>query len=343
MGSHPKSFLSPGLVQREHAHRRFLLLGMSSLLLLSILPTFGHHLPGGDGVPVGRIDHLGAFCAAALRVMLTPVHGAFHLALLVGMVYAIWDRFSAWRSVSSILGALSGHSPARGTRIWNAALRAGVDTSRVVVVAGLPNPAFTAGLWAPRIYVSSVLEVRLAQEEIDSVVAHEAAHLRRKDPLRLSTYRFLSCLLFWMPALKGLAADMADEAEIEADDAAAESGPLPLASAILRLASNPGATFTAGRVVGFYRRDLLDRRIRRLTGENTVLPTRVSRRSLVLAGCAVMLVLLSGLSAAEGTGAGAATAVAAANHCDRHGDLWSHLWCASGDCDAHRAHCHHMG
>ncbi len=341
MGSHPKSFLSPGLVRREHAHRRFLLLGMSSLLLLSILPTFGHHLPGSGEVPVGQIEHLGAFCAAALRVLLTPVHGAFHLALLVGMVYAIWDRFAAWRSVSSILGSLSGHSPVSGTHIWNAVLRAGVDTSRVVVVTGLPNPAFTAGLWAPRIFVSSVLEVRLAQDEIDSVIAHEAAHLRRKDPLRLSTYRFLSCLLFWMPALKGLAADMADEAEIEADDAAAEAGPLALASAILRLASNPHAAFTADAVVGFYRRDLLDRRIRRLAGENTPLPTRLSRRSLTLAGFAVVMVLLSGLSAAEGTGAEAAAA--AGNHCDRHGNLWSHLWCAPGDCDEHPAHCDHMG
>ena len=341
MGSHPKSFLSPGLVRREHAHRRLLLLGMSSLLLLSILPTFGHHLADGGEVPVGRIEHLGAFCAAALRIMLTPVHGAFHLALLVGMAYAIWDRFAAWRSVSAILGSLSGHSPVRGTHVWNAALRAGVDTSRVVVVTGLPNPAFTAGLWVPRIFVSSVLEVWLAQDEIDSVIAHEAAHLRRKDPLRLSTYRFLSCLLFWMPALKGLAADMADEAEIEADDAAAEAGPLALASAILRLASNPCAALTPNAVVGFYRRDLLDRRIRRLAGENTPLPTRLSRGSLTLAAFAVVMVLLSGLSAAQGTGAEAAAA--AGNHCDRHGNLWSHLWCSPGDCDGHPAHCDHIG
>ena len=148
------------------------------------------------------------------------------------------------------------------------------------------------------IFVASSLPQRLDQPELNAVVAHEAAHVRRRDPLRLSTYRFLSCLFFWLPALKELAADMADEAEIEADDPAAETGPLALASALLNLAADPRGSLTAHSLVHFANRDLLDRRIRRFTGESTPLPSRVSRRSLVLASVALTFVLFSGMAAA---------------------------------------------
>ena len=50
-------------------------------------------------------------------------------------------------------------------------------------------------------------------------------------------HRILGCTLFWIPAFRRLAADMADEAEIDADDAAAAGQPLVLASAILSLAA----------------------------------------------------------------------------------------------------------
>ena len=335
-----EGFASPGLVRREHAHRRLLLLGLSSLLLLSVVPTIGHHLPGGIEEPLGSIEHLGAFCAAALRTFLSPVHSLFHLALLVGLTYGLVDRLSAWRSIRSVLGSLDSYSPARGSPLWWAADRAHIDTTRISVVEGLPNPAFTAGLWSPRIFVASNLQQRLNRAELDAVIAHEAAHVRRRDPLRLTTYRFLSCLFFWMPALKGLAADMADEAEIEADDSAAQLNALALASALLKLAAAPLGSFPAHSLVRFTNRDLLDRRIRRLAGESTPLPSRVTGRSLVLATVALAFVLMSGMAAAQGPSAHEGEP--AGNHCDHsHGGIWSHLWCSADDCHGPSAHCDH--
>ena len=41
--------------------------------------------------------------------------------------------------------------------------------------------------------------------------------IARRDPLRLSLMRFLACTLFYIPALRRLADDLTDEAEIEAD------------------------------------------------------------------------------------------------------------------------------
>ena len=333
-------FTSPGLIRREHSHRRVLLLGLSTLLLLSILPTVGHHLPGGLEEPFGSIEHIGALCAAALRVLFTPVHGVFHMALAVGLAYAVGDRVLAWRSLRESMSAMAGVALPPGTPLWNAARHANVDPACMVVVNGLPNPAFTAGLINPIIYVSSDLQWRLTQAELDCVIAHEAAHVRRRDPLRLSVYRFLSCLLFWMPALRGLAADMSDEAEIEADNVAARRDPLALASAILKLASAPHLASLRLASVRFNNPDLLDRRIRRLAGEDTPLPTRVGRRSRVFASLASLLILFSGVAAAQPSAEH--PSMTEDNHCNHHhGSLWSHLRCSERDCHGGSAHCDH--
>ena len=106
--------------------------------------------------------------------------------------------------------------------------------------------------------------------ELNAVLAHEQAHVVRRDPLRLAALRFLACTLFWLPALRRLADDVTDEAEIAADDIAAGDQPLVLASAILRVASwrdlRAGPLGAIG-ATGFTCRDLLERRIRRLAGE----------------------------------------------------------------------------
>ena len=333
--------MSPRLMKREHAHRRLLLLGLSTLLLLSILPTLGHHLFNDFEAPLGNIEHVGAFCAAALRILLTPVHGAFHIALAVGFSYGVWDRIAAGLSLRNVLTSLETQAPADGSPLALAAYRAGLKREVVCVVAGLPNPAFTAGMWSARIFVRSNLQWQLTQDELDCVIAHEASHAKRRDPLRLSIYRFLSCLLFWMPALKGLAADMADEAEIEADTIAGKDRPFALASAILHLAAQPQVISPSRPLVRFHNPDLLDRRIRRLTGEDTSLPTRLSRRSLSFASLAVVLVLSSGLAAAQPSSLGHS---AADNHCKHHhGSLWSHLWCSPRDCHGASGHCEHSG
>ena len=69
------------------------------------------------------------------------------------------------------------------------------------VVSGLPNPAFTVGWFHPMVYVAAELAEWLTSDELAAVLAHERAHLGRRDPLRLSVLRFLGRTLFWLPAL----------------------------------------------------------------------------------------------------------------------------------------------
>lgn len=285
------------LVRDEKFHRRTVLGGIAALLLLSTSPVLAHHLARSAQGLVGNADHLGALCMAALLMLLEPVHYAFHLLLAGGLIYAAWDRVRAARSLTRALAPLDARMLVAGEPFWQAARATGIDPARVRVVASLPTAALTAGIIRPLIYVSRELLDVLSQEELIAVLAHEGAHLTRRDPLRLSLFRFLACTLFWLPALRQLADDMADEAEVLADDKAREGGSLALATAILALAARvPDRALAAA--VGFAQPSLLERRVRRLTGERVPARTHLTRNSLVGAFAALLLVWTSGIAAA---------------------------------------------
>lgn len=318
------------LISREESRRRGLLLGIGALILLSVGPVFGHHFATGLDHALGGRDHWGAVCLIALHQLLAPVHVGFHLLVAAGLLFAGYDRTRSWRASRRLLALLDTRPPAPGDAFWSAAHAARLDPRRIAVVERLPNPAFTAGWLRPRVYIARSLADRLAPEQLTAVLAHEAAHVRRRDPLRLSLLRFLALALFWIPALRRLADDVADEAEIQADDEAAQERPLTLASAMLELAGWERAG-TTGRVgVGFARRaDLLDRRIRRLAGEQPVARSHLTRRSLAAAALALVAVLLSGAIMAHPLPAAASTA--RGGHCEHPAVLSvRHLFCAWG-------------
>lgn len=329
---------SPGIAGREETHRRRTLLGIAMLLVLSTLPVVGHHVASGFPIGIGSVDHLGAMCMVALRGLLAPVHWWFHLLIGAGLLYAIIDRWKGWIRVREALGLLDTRHPEPGDEFWTACAAAGLDVNRVMVVKGLPNPAFTAGMWSPRVFVAEDIANRLQPHELECVLAHESAHLRRRDPLRLSVYRFLGCALFWIPALKRLAEDMGDEIEVLADDVAGEGRPLVMASAILALA-DAGYGPDAYRAVWFNHPDLLERRVRRLAGESIAPATHLTGRSFIGAALALALVLASGAAAAQSDRLGSSGHLE--SHCNHpEGSLVSHLFC-SGCHSGRPSHCSH--
>ena len=335
------SYLVSSVARREQSHRRAALLGTATLLVLSTSPVFGHHLIGKADRLLAGHDHILSMCLVALHLMLAPVHGLFHVLLIAGVGYALWDRAQAWRRLRSTLSALDSASPSPRDPIWDAATAAGIYPTEVRVVTGLPSPAFTVGSFRPRVFVAADLPVRLTAGELTAVLAHEGAHLARWDPLRLSLLRFLACVLFWIPALRRLAADLADEAEIEADDRAARDHPLTLASAILALAKGAGVEPTQSSAVGFQSPGLLERRIHRLIGGESVVKTHVTRRSIASALVALTLVWVSGLVVAHPLSA-ATSATAFADHCEHHHAFaLTHLFCLRSAVGAHDGHCPH--
>ena len=329
---------APLVTPTAQSRRRATLVAISALLLLSTTPVFGHHLPMDTTALLAGVDHLGTLCLSALHILLAPVHWGFHLAILGGLGYASWNRYRAWTLVRRCLSPLDIRRAVRGDTFWAAARHAGVDPAVLRIVDGLPNPAFTTGLLAPRIYLSAALAGYLEPEELAAVIAHEGAHVARRDPLRLSVLRALACALFWIPALRRLSDDVTDEAEILADDRAAGSQPLVLASAILRLASWPNPMAGSTVAVGFSGRDPLERRIRRLAGEEVPIRSHLTRRSVAGAAAALVIVWTSGVLMAHPLPAHATELQE--RHCDhRDSSALTHLFClgapftqSSSDC-----------
>ncbi len=94
--------------------------------------------------------------------------------------------------------------------------------------------AFCAGLVRPRIYISTGATSLLSDDELDAVLAHEAHHVRVRDPLRVFVVRVVTDALFFLPAARRLADRYAALAELAADSAAVRKrGAQPLASALL--------------------------------------------------------------------------------------------------------------
>jgi Zn-dependent protease with chaperone function len=333
--THPRT----SLVRQEQRHRRAVLLGMAVLLVLAMSPLLGHRLPVGLDQHLAGRDHLWALCLVALHALMAPVHGVFHLLFFAGLAYAIWDRARAWRTQRVLLGGLDAEVPASRSEIALAAAALSLPPGTIRMVSGLPSPAFTAGWLSPRIYVSACLPDRLSAAELRAVLAHEAAHLRRRDPLRLSLLRFLACTLFWLPAARRLTEDIADEAEVRADDAAVLDQPLALASAIVTLAQWLRPVRAVHDGVGFDERDLLERRVRRLAGEEVAPRSRLTRASIVGTALALLLVWTSGAVMAHPL---PGRTSAHDEHCQHEGaSLLFHLFCVGHGSAGARSACPH--
>ena len=275
------------------AHERALLIGIALVLLMGTLPVFAHHLPLPGIGALGQVERIGAVCLVALHLALAPVHGVIHVLLAAGLAYAVFDRVRAGVRLREGMASLDLIPVVSGSRIMAASRDAGLDPARVFVAREAGNPAFTFGGFRPKVCISGSLESSLSDDELRCVLAHEAFHVRRRDPLRLSVLRFLGLTLFWIPALRRMAADVAIDAELEADQAGAGDRPLAMASALVK-AAQERTTLRLAHVTPLIRDDLLAVRVRRLAGEQPPLPSRITRRAFAGAIAALAVVWLSG-------------------------------------------------
>lgn len=335
----------------EKTRRQLMLLAIASMILLSTTPILGHHLISGLGSLAPSRDHVLRLCVVALQTLLSPVHDGFHLLLVAGLIYAGLDRLRASRELRNVLRSLPAARPQRGGVFARAAARVGVPVDSIRVVDGLPTPAFTAGWWHPRIFVAAQLATLLTEEQLGAVIRHEDAHARKRDPLKLSVMRFLALTLFYIPALRRIADDLADDAEIVADDRAAGAEPDALASAIVTLARFDACSArirkleTSAVVSRLNNSGLLERRVRRLVGEAAPPRSHLTRSTLSWAAAALILVWISVPAAAPSAPyQGKRQTPASGNqpeHCRHYGFVFSHFVCPGGVGAVGAARCAH--
>lgn len=149
--------------------------------------------------------------AAALAFDATTVVAA-GLALIVVRLFV-----TQWR-VNHALVAIRQPAPSRV-----ALLTEQLGVSRVATLPSRASVAFCAGFFRPCIYVSDGLVARLGEPELAAVLAHEAAHARRADPLRMALASLVGDLCFAVPLVARWRVCSLRRLEMRADDAAAQA------------------------------------------------------------------------------------------------------------------------
>lgn len=309
--------------------------GLAALGLLALGGTLlaAHEVSPLLGLP---LDAIARYCGLAWTgssvdraAADVPVVGLVGLALLLaGSTFALARlarRLWGLQRIERLLRAvpdLAG-TPA-AARLRARAAHAGLPVMpRVADLGGRPA-AFTVGLVRPRIAVSPAVVDALTDTELDALLLHEAAHARRRDPLRLIVAGFCRDLLFFLPVSHVLFAVVREAQEHAADDTAAErAGPLEVAAALiafLRVAGRHAAPRAVSAAAGANP----EARIRRLLDGPAPGPTARRPPSRTVAALLASGVIVAGLLAIPGgvshaalagccTGASAAVLLAAAS------------------------------
>ncbi|MBD3010697.1 M56 family metallopeptidase [Streptomyces sp. 5-10] len=190
-------------------------------VLTALAWQFTHHGIGAD-------PRSGAAWAGATLLALSTA-GAIRSAR------RLWLGLSATRAMDRQVRAAAVTDAA----IHTIARQAGL-TARVEVIESAGSFAFTHGLLRPRVTVSSGLMKSATDGELRAVLAHEAEHVRGRDPLRTLVADFLAARHIALPLLRHLRTVVAADRELAADRCAmAHCGVGAVAGALLKAGDTP--------------------------------------------------------------------------------------------------------
>jgi Zn-dependent protease with chaperone function len=193
-----------------------------ALLCLALLPVFAAgalllaaSLPSLVALAVPRLDHC-----------LTHDDGHAHLCFVhlpkLGVRPTLLLTLVFCASYVMIRAGFAAAGMIRATRVVGALIRTGEHRCDLgVIVIESPGPiGFAAGLIRPRVLLSRGLLDSLSEQECAVVLAHERAHVRRRDALVTSIVRAL-CVFQLPPTKRWLLSELEIAAEQVCDEEAA--------------------------------------------------------------------------------------------------------------------------
>lgn len=235
------ALVGTGLVRSSRARRLVLLTPVLTAAAAAVASLGEVYLPqlwlaSGAGTAAGALlEVLGD------RGVLTTDAGLDLLVLAYGAVVAalLGRRLLGRASVRRTLRPSVVADPDSGVAIETRALAAvmGVRTPEVRLLARCPGGAFTTGTRRPVIAVDPRLLAELDDQEVEGLLAHELAHIARRDTLLGAVVGLFRDLAFFLPPLHLAAGWLQREQEESADElASAHTGrPVALASSILKV------------------------------------------------------------------------------------------------------------
>lgn len=207
---------------------------------------------------------------------------SFHTGLLVTLAFLI--TFFAFRAVMSTFAVMS------ALRVVRTLSKTGERDNElgITIIEGRSPLCFAAGLFRPQIVISRGLLGSLSQSERAVVLAHEQAHVRRRDALSAFFVRLL-CVLH----LPATARWLLNEVEVAAEQACDEEAALivdrvSVAEAILSV--ERAASTQLGAVAVAFGARAVERRVESLLGEPARRPSL--QRVVIPLGVAVACLLV---------------------------------------------------
>jgi beta-lactamase regulating signal transducer with metallopeptidase domain len=157
---------------------------------------------------------------------------------LAGVAAMLALRWGGWR----VLRDVDGHSRSTLPAEWERRverLRASFGIARAVAVrvgTHIASP-FTAYVLRPVVWLPMGLLTKLPADQVEALIAHELAHVRRLDWIWNLVQHGIESALFYHPAMWWLSARIREERELACDALAAQAcgDPVVLAEALLRL------------------------------------------------------------------------------------------------------------
>lgn len=171
------------------------------------------------------------------------------------------------------------------------------DGTRIWIVDSQYPVAAVIGIFRTRLLLSSRLMHECTESELEAIVNHERAHVRRRDNIVRAAMLYLPDPFAMFAAAREMDVAWAAAAEEAADDAAAGEGSerrTVLASALVRvarMASAPMPEWVGG--LAFYEGHDLEKRVRRLLDSRHASAHRGvgvhAALAMVLFGCAALI------------------------------------------------------
>ena len=245
--------------------------------------------------------------------------------LLITLALAAWAAVTAYCTVRLLwtlhkTSTLRRHAQAVSAQdypVLNHFLSNHPAPLEILVSQSISGPAIVGALRPALLLPPSFLD-HTETADIQAALAHETAHLRRRDYAKNLVYEILTLPIAWHPLAWLTRSRIAESREILCDHLAARItlGPQAYARALLRLASQQSTHAPQPiHAIGIFDTQSLERRIMQLT--QSQIRTTLTRRLLTLAACSALavttgasaLALHVNASAAAATGSGSGSGI----------------------------------
>ena len=242
---------------------------------------------GGAGEGRVSVVMSGGAAAGTLQLPAWLLHG---VCVVYGLCVAYFGARLLWRMARVV------RLRRRATRVDLTAERAecwrrcgerlGVKDAGLAASQEVFGPV-TIGVWRRLILLPHGMADSLPLEDLETVLAHELAHIRRRDYAKNFLYELIALPVAYHPLLWLTRTRVVAGREEICDELAAEAGAgrERYARSLLRLASSllEGRPATVPHAIGIFDANRFERRVMKLTEERTAV--RGMRRVATVAGC----------------------------------------------------------